>query len=143
MSERGDSCFPSTRKLADETGLARSTVILALDGLEAAGFLHVIRPKTKGRGRYNRYEARVPEAVRESVRRSDISLEEVSDSRRLNVRWDPKKGPTVGPEDVKLLGRQEDVTFSISKPEPLNDEQKAELLRRIAEGRLQHEDRLS
>lgn len=39
MSERGDSCFPSVRRLADETGLSRRTVQRHLKELVEAGWL--------------------------------------------------------------------------------------------------------
>lgn len=57
MDAEGGSCFPSTRLLADETGLARNTVMGAVDELEDNGLLEVERG---GGHRASRYQAVLP-----------------------------------------------------------------------------------
>lgn len=62
MSDKGDSAFPSMETLADDTGLAKSTVVKAIRILEEAGYLIVMRAPGKrgGRTRVNHYRATIP-----------------------------------------------------------------------------------
>lgn len=60
MSERGDSCFPGLARLAREAAVSKSTVTVALRGLESAGFL--VRERSPGGvGRTTRYFTNLPE----------------------------------------------------------------------------------
>lgn len=58
MSEIGDSCWPSLKTLAEESGLSKATVVVALQDLEAAGYLE--RQEGGGRGKPTLYTAQVP-----------------------------------------------------------------------------------
>ena len=62
MSERGDSAYPSHATLAEDTGLAKSTVTKGLGEIERAGYLIVSRaPGARGgRSRVNHYRAADP-----------------------------------------------------------------------------------
>lgn len=64
MSERGDSCFPSMRTLADETGYSRRTVQTHIQRLCDDGWLQQIGWKTwetpGGPQRTKRWKATVP-----------------------------------------------------------------------------------
>jgi hypothetical protein len=53
MYADGSSCYPGADLLAQETNLAVSTVWLAIDSLEAHGWLHVTR--ARGRSRSHTY----------------------------------------------------------------------------------------
>lgn len=59
MNERGGSCFPGTRLLADETGLARKTVMEHLRIAADAGYLAVEKQGT-GPGNPSRYSTAWP-----------------------------------------------------------------------------------
>ena len=83
MDRNGGSCFPSLTRLQGESGLARSTVCLALDRLDREGLISRVRG---GRGRPTRYLATSPITGLPVVRSSDSTR------------------PAVVPEDV-----QEDV----------------------------------
>lgn len=67
MNERGGSCYPGTRTLADETGLNRDTVRRALLHLEETGWLQVDRPERQGRGQKTHYTATDPERAAENA----------------------------------------------------------------------------
>lgn len=58
MSESGDSCFPSIRTLASESGRSSATVSEAIKELVDGGYLDVAHGG--GRGKPNRYTAIVP-----------------------------------------------------------------------------------
>ncbi len=133
MSDKGDSCFPASRTVAEETGLARSTVIEALRALVAKGFLTAGK-RGGGRGLVNEYRTVIPQqvidviAAREdwkTVRPSDPSSEGLktvrpSDPSTGNGPMDDEKrsdrptgnGPPIGPEDVDL----EDVDLEDGEP---------------------------
>jgi DNA-binding transcriptional MocR family regulator len=69
MDEDGGSCFPSIARLAADTGLSTSTVCLALNELEAKGYLTRERGTSeKGGPDVTQYRASLPEGV---VRRAD------------------------------------------------------------------------
>lgn len=92
MSERGDSAFPGVPRLARESKLAESTVRDALKALESKGWLVIQRGG--GRGRTNRYEARIPwlETHRETeglIVGTAISTEARGDAERAPVTSEP------------------------------------------------------
>lgn len=58
MSERGDSCYPTVRQLADETGYHTDTITKATRALRDAGWLTV--SPGRGRGRASEYTAKIP-----------------------------------------------------------------------------------
>lgn len=63
MSERGDSCFPSTRTISEESGLSHRAVIEHIDVAEKAGWLGKRERKSNGKGwRRMEYVAQVPAA---------------------------------------------------------------------------------
>ena len=65
MSEKGDSCFPSTRLLAEETGLAQRTIVMQLAEAVRLGWIGKReRRMAEGRGwRRVEYFAQIPPAV--------------------------------------------------------------------------------
>jgi DNA-binding MarR family transcriptional regulator len=102
MDERGCSCFPSLKTLAEETHRSKSTVVAAINELEGAGYLEVERG-SPGRGRVSHYRAlgkglavKPFVAEKRSEKRSPKDGEKVSNESR--------KGLEAVPEDV-LLGR--------------------------------------
>lgn len=61
MSEKGDSCFPSTRTLAEETGLAHRSIVTHLAEAERTGWIGKRERKTSGQGwRRMEYFAVIP-----------------------------------------------------------------------------------
>jgi hypothetical protein len=91
MSERGDSCFPAVPTLAEETGLAESTVRAATSALEAAGWL--VRD-IGGGNRSNRYRALTPPGA------GGVGSDDPTGSRRAPHREPEGTPPGAGGEDV-------------------------------------------
>lgn len=56
----GAKCFPSLRRISDKARCSTSTVRAALNRLEDAGLVTVLRPSQTGRGHHNRYRIHVP-----------------------------------------------------------------------------------
>jgi len=50
-----ETAWPSHRRMANELRVARSTIVRAIEDLENAGLIDVIRPEARGRGRYWKY----------------------------------------------------------------------------------------
>jgi hypothetical protein len=113
MNEMGGSCFPSVATLAEETGRHTETVSDSLRHLETAEFIRIIRPKLQGRGRFNQYEARIPEGSSQTP-----PSEEKVDS-------DGQKGripPTEGSSEPYVVLHEDDKS---STPDSLRAKDKA------------------
>lgn len=54
--DEGKDAYPSVQRVATKARVPKPTVLRCLKRLEEAGRLRVIRPETRGRGRFNRYE---------------------------------------------------------------------------------------
>jgi len=65
MAEKGDSCYPGTALLADETGLSELTVRNHLQILADRGWLTIKRPPHQGRGQYTQYIVTTPKRGQE------------------------------------------------------------------------------
>jgi DNA-binding transcriptional MocR family regulator len=102
MSEKGDSCFPGIRLLAEECGLAKSTISQAVKELEAGGFLRVKRGG--GRGKRTEYSAVIPVWFTELSSRELSSSETVSENGpsddQETVHLTTLNGPSPRTEDV-------------------------------------------
>jgi DNA-binding MarR family transcriptional regulator len=104
MSVRGDSCYPSIKTLAEETGLSMSTVREHLRSLEEKGWLAC---EVGGGRRSNRYWATEPAGTRQAPHREpvgtppaagdEVSIEDpieeepspaAPSSGKLNIVWD-------------------------------------------------------
>ena len=113
MNERGGSCFPSHKTLADETGLHVDTVRTHLAALTKGGWLvRVVNRRGSGRGTRVEYEASVPTTGAENS--TGLSSTVQSSTALLDDHWGP--GPsTTGVHDPS----QEDVMSTSGEEAPL------------------------
>lgn len=63
----GTSAFPSQRRIAHKARVGQTTARRAIDHLEEAGELYVIRPEKTGRGFFNRYIVLMGRSIAEAL----------------------------------------------------------------------------
>ena len=74
-ADEDGKCWPSLNRLADDTSMSRSTVQLAIKGLEAAGMLRIERREQDGVNLPNHYYLELKKVYRESVQCADLEKE--------------------------------------------------------------------
>ena len=74
-ADEDGKCWPSLNRLADDTSMSRSTVQLAIKGLEAAGILRIERREQDGVNLPNHYYLELKKVYRESVQCADLEKE--------------------------------------------------------------------
>jgi hypothetical protein len=75
MNDVGESCFPSTKKQADDTGLSERSVCTHLDKASEAGFLQITKHGFAGKKwARNEYVALIPYGVIQSKGTEPISV---------------------------------------------------------------------
>lgn len=90
MTELGESCFPSTARLAMETALAQRTVIKHLAQAEADGWIQKSLLKITGQGwRRHQYHPQLPARIREALGSSASPQGDVARAAPLPQADDP------------------------------------------------------
>ena len=124
MSPKGDSCFPSVRLLAEETALARTTVMKHLEiAFQVGWIVKIERPQRNGHGwRRMEYIANVPKDLEAKIK---ASLDEGG----------PPDGPASeggpfdeegGPSDSENVVHQADLKYPVNYPIGLPPEEKGQ-----------------
>ena len=92
FADEDGKCWPSLNRLADDTSMSRSTVQLAIKGLEAAGMLRIEKRMQDGVSLPNHYYLDLKKVYREPVHHTDLEGE---------VYRQPVGGiPTVGTKPI-------------------------------------------
>jgi biotin operon repressor len=92
FADEDGKCWPSLNRLADDTSMSRSTVQLAIKGLEAAGMLRIEKRIQDGVSLPNHYYLDLKKVYREPVHHTDLEVE---------VYRQPVGGiPTVGTKPI-------------------------------------------
>ena len=75
FADEDGKCWPSLNRLADDTSMSRSTVQLAIKGLEAAGMLRIEKRMQDGVSLPNHYYLDLKKVYREPVHHTDLEGE--------------------------------------------------------------------
>lgn len=92
-ADEDGKCWPSLNRLADDTSMSRSTIQLAIKGLEAAGMLRIEQRSQDGVKLPNYYYLNLKKVYRETVQCTDLDGEV--------YRQTVEGIPTVGNKPIK------------------------------------------
>lgn len=124
MSPKGDSCFPSVRLLAEETGLARTTVMKHLEIAADTGWIQKEeRPHRNGQGwRRMEYMATTPIGLEERMK---TAIEKGGPPDGPPSERGPS-GDEGGPPDSEKVVHQADLSSSVNSSKRFTPEEKGQ-----------------
>ena len=93
MNEKGGSCFPSTKTLAEETGYSERTICTHLQKAADQGWLIKGSRGTGGKGwKRNKYSARIPAKAQRALKEVQYEGPGSDDKALKQVQCDPREG---------------------------------------------------